>query len=35
MIYSEFYGLFLELQSYDLVSGTYSLFLELVPFGHS
>ena len=27
-----FYGLFLELVSYDLVSGTYCLFLKLVPY---
>ena len=30
---SGFYGLFLELVSYDLVSETYGLFLKLVPYG--
>lgn len=29
----ELYDMFLELVSYDLVSGTYGLFLKLVPCG--
>lgn len=34
MICSRFYGLFLERVSYELVSGTYGLFLELVLSEH-